>query len=66
MGLHLEQQTLLQVAGPHPGRFETLHQAQNLLWVCKHARELAGKHGLEFVPTRFRDIAAEARQAGAY
>lgn len=42
------------------------HQAQNLDWLVQHTCELAAKYGLEFTPTHFDGIRAEAERIGAY
>jgi len=42
------------------------HQAQNLDWTVRHARELAAEHGLEFVPASFLQMTEEAERIGSY
>ena len=42
------------------------HQAQNLDWLVKHARELAAQFRLDFTPASFREIVSEARRIDAY
>lgn len=42
------------------------HQSQNLDWVVRHARELAAKHGCEFMPAPFGTIREEAERTGAW
>ena len=41
-------------------------QSQNLDWVVRHARELAGQYGLEFTPAKFMRIAEYARKVRSY
>jgi hypothetical protein len=57
------------IGGSHnTSRFgdRTTHQAQNLDWVVRHARELAGARGLEFCPGSFEDVLAEAVRVDSY
>lgn len=42
------------------------HQAQNVEWAVRHARELADEHRLEFTPASFWQVTEEAERIGSY
>jgi hypothetical protein len=57
------------IGGSHnTSRFNdrSTHQAQNLDWVDRHARQLAEIHDLNFEPASFADMLAEAERTGSH
>jgi len=50
----------------NPFADRSTHQSQNLDWVVRHARELAQEQGLEFAPTSFAEIKAQADRIDAF